>query len=92
MPSQISTSICVYIEFILKGTISYESSESFYELVTGAAEGFIACSVLINVGSLFSYLKTLCSIKITGKSESKKSICEISENLVFILNIRNDET
>lgn len=62
--------------------------------MTGAAEGFIVCSVLINVGSLFSYLKTLCSIKMTTieKKESKKSICEISENLVFILNIRNDET
>lgn len=62
--------------------------------MTGAAEGFIVCSVLINVGSLFSYLKTLCTIQITAikKRGSKKSICEISENLVFILNIRNDET
>lgn len=55
--------------------------------MTVAAEGFIVCSVLINVGSLFSYLKTLCSIKIKSieKKESKKSICEIFENLVFIL-------
>lgn len=75
-------------------TISYESCESFYELVTGAAEGFIICFMLINVGNLFSYLKTLCSIKITTieKKESKKSICEIYKNLIFILNIRNDET